>query len=374
MYAIHIALKNYYQENRFWVHVIFVVATLNALRNIGVLYAEDKAHDNAIEWDFYIINEFTGSYTVALLIPLLILFFKRFPLVRLPGMHNLQHSLAYRIICYLLATIAFALLHTTLMYTSRLPFYDWVGITRLDEIFNDLPYRYAMEYFKQFLAFSFIYVGYYAVSYHNYYRDAQIHAAKLSEDLAQSRLKALQMQLHPHFFFNTLNTISSILYDRPADADNLISRLSSFLRKVIDIENKPLHSLKKEVEFIREYGEIMSSRYPDRLSITFNIAPGTEDFMIPSLISQPLLENSIKYGMQDAVALHIDFVTHQSGDHLVLEISDDGRGFNEGSLHTGVGLRNVHQRLQLAFGEEAEMELINSETGGSLVRLIIPKI
>ena len=133
-----------------------------------------------------------------------------------------------------------------------------------------------------------------------YYRESQARAVKeaqLETDLAQARLRTLEAELHPHFLFNTLHAISSLVHTNPDGADRMISRLSDLLRLTFDRSGAPRVSLQEELEFLQKYLEIEQTRFHDRLSVHFDIDPETLDAEVPRLILQPLVENAIKHGV-----------------------------------------------------------------------------
>ncbi len=371
MYGIIKRIIDYYRHNRFYIWIVFAIATINVVRNIGVVVSENLAHGEEVEWRFYLINESTGSYYIALLIPFLIYFFRKYPLLKYQ-VDGPNGRVMQRILLYLLVTIIFGFTHTTLMYLTRIPLYHWANITRLHEIFNDLPYRYLMEYFKQFLSFWIIYIVFWAIEQYQAMKNKELQASKLSEDLMQSKLQTLQMQLHPHFFFNTLNAISSIMYRSPAQADSLISKLSSFLRKAIQLKNKSVHPLEDEMALLSEYRDIMLSRFEDRLSFIFEIGPDTLKANVPALLLQPLLENAVQYGMKSDERLVIELKTQRLKDKIQLTLADNGPGLQEGSLQLGIGLQNTFEKLKLCYGDKYSLEFHDSPSGGLLITIEIP--
>ena len=146
---------------------------------------------------------------------------------------------------------------------------------------NDLPYRYLMEYFKQLVDFWLIYAIFWGVNQYKANKNREIQGLHMQQELVKAQLSSLQMQLHPHFFFNTLNAISSIMYTDPARADRIISRLGGFLRTVLQLTDTPSHSLSDEIALTKQFTQIMEERYPDKLTVTYNIPQKPRAFPSP---------------------------------------------------------------------------------------------
>lgn len=358
-------IANYIKKNKKWILLAFTLGTIQAFLYIGVIVSENLAHNKAIDLPFYLINELTGLYSALLLIPFQLYFFKRYPLN--------QENLLSRIWLYLLGTILYGVTQTSIMYAWRLGIYPLVGITRIDEIFNDLPYRYLMEYFKQFVSFWLIYFIHWSVIQYQNNQKQMVKAAQLQEELVRSQLKSLQMQLQPHFFFNTLNTISSIMYHNPSQADQLISRMSEFLREVIQTKDKPLHSLGEEIDLLKKYTDVMLARYPDKLSIDYQLTDASLTHAIPVLLLQPVLENSIKYSIDHREITEIKVVSSLEKAGLKIQIIDNGPGIEEGNFVIGTGLSSTIARLEKLYDGQDAFAIENQESGGVVVTISIPE-
>lgn len=211
-----------------------------------------------------------------------------------------------------------------------------------------------------------------------YYREVQARAvreAQLQTRLVEARLDALQAELHPHFLFNTLHAISTLVHSNPDAADRMISRLSDLLRLTFDrsgVARIPLHD---ELEFLQKYLEIEQTRFRDRLTVRFEIDPATLDAEVPRLILQPIVENAIKHGLSPRPEPgHIQIASRVEGDRLSLEVRDNGVGLS-GSARTqfrsGVGLANTRDRLECLYGDAQQLDFSES-TGGLTVRITLP--
>jgi sensor histidine kinase YesM len=204
------------------------------------------------------------------------------------------------------------------------------------------------------------------------YRERELRSAQLEGQLAQARLQMLKNQLHPHFLFNTLNAVSELIYDNQEAAELMIANLSDLLRLALDKMHVQEVTLRQELEFLRKYLEIEQMRFDERLRVKMNIAPGTLDSLVPNLILQPLVENSIKHGLSPlADGGTVEISAEKQNGSLCLRVADNGVGLKEKSLPEGVGLSNTRARLKQLYGAEHLFE-ISEFRGGLQVDLQIP--
>lgn len=212
-------------------------------------------------------------------------------------------------------------------------------------------------------------------------RERQLREARLQHLLTEAELKALLAQVNPHFLFNTLNTIMALIGSEPEKAEAMTERLAEVFRYVLARTERHLIPLSEEFEFLRTYLEIEQARFGDRLRVEMAIDPAIAAEPVPSLILQPLVENAIKHGLAPKLRggrLRIRAVDEQRFVRLLVE--DDGVGRREAQApgqplggQSGIGLRNVTERLRTLYGDQAEMT-IHSEVGqGTRVSLLIPK-
>jgi signal transduction histidine kinase len=206
-----------------------------------------------------------------------------------------------------------------------------------------------------------------------YYRESQaraIKAAQLETSLAEARLKTLEAELHPHFLFNTLHAISSLIHSQPEAADRMISRLSDLLRITFARSGAACVPLQEELEFLQKYLEIEQTRFQDRLSVKYEIDSDTLDAEVPRMILQPLVENAIKHGVAPRSGPGtIRISSRREGDALRLEVHDNGVGLSGGArakLHGGVGLSNTRARLECLYGEAYALEFSEADKGLSV--------
>ncbi len=211
----------------------------------------------------------------------------------------------------------------------------------------------------------------------DYYENNVVRAlrtAELEKRLAQAQLQALQMQLNPHFLFNTLHAISSLMHKDVEAADRMIAQLGDLLRYTLESTDTQEVPLKQELDFLERYLEIEQARFGDRLTVRMNIAPDTLTARVPNLILQPLVENAIHHGVEPhAKPGEIELHTWRENGSLHLEVTDNGSGLQGAkSSGTGIGLSNTRARLQQLYGVDQHLDFQNGTKGGLLVRVTIP--
>ena len=208
----------------------------------------------------------------------------------------------------------------------------------------------------------------------------QIKLEEQERLLLHARMEALQNQINPHFLFNTLNSISSLVRFDPDTAREVISKLATILRRLLNSTDSFV-PLREEVEFIDNYLDIEVVRFgKDKLRVVKELAPDSLDVMVPSMLLQPLLENSIKHGLASKVeggSIHLR--SRLSGSGLIIEVEDDGVGIgatqstDAGSTRgAGIGITNISERLQVLYGDAARMTIDSHEGKGTLVRIRLP--
>lgn len=207
-------------------------------------------------------------------------------------------------------------------------------------------------------------------------RERERHAAVLESRLTKARLHGLQMQLNPHFLFNTLNSIASLIHENPRVADEMVASLSEFLRVTLKTSDRAEVALRDELAYLDHYLTIEQIRFGDRLKVEKQIDPATLDLLVPVLILQPLVENAIKHGIEKQIAPGAVRITAaRSGDCLHLQVADNGRGLQHsprGDFNEGVGLTNTRARLNELAGSAAALEVRNSPGGGVVAEIRLP--
>lgn len=247
---------------------------------------------------------------------------------------------------------------------------------------TDVLFRRSALMFVAFLHFDpvfyWIIIGLgYLLQYYQDSRERQLKASQLEAQLAAARLKALEMQLHPHFLFNALNTIAVLVRtDRNAQAVRVVTGLGELLRRALDSAGSQLVPLRDELEFVKRYLEIEQIRFGDRLKVEMSVDPQTTDGCVPHLILQPLVENAIRHGIGARARpgnLWID--ARRRADRLELTVRDDGPGLpgtSNGEHGTGVGLSATRERLEQIYGSDHRFAVRSDARGGVIAAIDIP--
>jgi two-component sensor histidine kinase len=204
-------------------------------------------------------------------------------------------------------------------------------------------------------------------------RQLQAETAQLQARLAESRLSALRSQLNPHFLFNTLNAISSLVEHDPRGVRRMIARLSELLRYTLDAAPEQEIPLSRELELLRRYLDIMQIRFADRLTVAIEASDELQTALVPNLLLQPLVENAIQHGVAQVEDTgRIEVRVRRRGDDLILTVQDNGPGPTATSRNGGVGLRNTVARLEQLYDGRQRFALSRAEHGGALATVVLP--
>jgi signal transduction histidine kinase len=197
-------------------------------------------------------------------------------------------------------------------------------------------------------------------------------AQSLEAQLTEARLEALRMQLNPHFLFNTLHAVSTLVDRDPSGVRRMIARLSELLRHVLDEEAPQEVPLSDELDFLEDYLDIQSIRFQGALDTEIDVPPELRDAQVPNLILQPVVENAIKHGASQVRGVgRIEVRGRREGELLVLTVEDNGPGLSA-AQEDGFGLRNVRARLEGLYGEEQALRLTSTSGEGTRAILELP--
>lgn len=298
----------------------------------------------------------------ALLTPAVFWAARRYPLIR----GSVARHLPIHIAASLLLCVAWAGAGTllSLALLGSTPY----GGGILSWLFTTLPFGVAVYFAVLGVA--------HAAAFFLEARERETQAARLSAQLADTRLGALRMQLQPHFLFNSLNAIAVTVRDRDtATATRLIEQLGDLLRRVMRTDRPPEVTLAEELEFVRQYLAIEEVRFPDRLRPTFEIDAALLRAAVPEFVLQPLVENALRHGLARRVtASLLKIAVRRAGDELELAVTDDGPGpgGTAEEATTGVGLSNLRERLASLYGARARLELVATPEGGAVATVRLP--
>lgn len=316
-------------------------------------------------------------YLYGVAIPVVVVFSSRFPLNNETWKRN--------ILLHLLAAILFTYLHTQLTellarlfigpFVPRPPNMPFRGPLRR-EIGPGLFIYIIRTFSLSFLFYWFIASASHVFDYYKKLRARELQATQLQSQLASAQLQALKNQLHPHFLFNTLNTISSLVYQDARAADKMIRQLSDLLRMTLTNANVQEVTLREELDFLDTYLEIMQTRYRKRLHVSQEIADEALNALAPNLAIQLLVENAIKHSVEKTAGEgHIRICAKKIDKKVQIKIIDNGPGLQESveeAMQKGMGLRNTVKRLQQLYGERYRLEFENLDEGGLKVVLEVP--
>jgi two-component system LytT family sensor kinase len=208
-------------------------------------------------------------------------------------------------------------------------------------------------------------------------QERERRAIELEAHLAQAKLQALRMQINPHFLFNTLNAISTLVHTSPHTADEMITDLSELFRASLESSDDQEITLARELELLRRYLAIEQHRFGPRLQVDQNIDPEILNAFVPTLILQPIVENAIRHGIEpQADTGRIAIQARRDGEQIKLSVSDNGKKAFDASImerkRNGIGLANTRARLQQLYGKEQSFSVGNSTLGGWMVEIKIP--
>ena len=347
--------------------IIFGGWTLFGLFLASQLFIAHYRHDLPVTWYKVISLELGYAYLWACLTPLILLLAQRFPVER---RHWVRNFLVH-IFASFLTGIATRILHDIAYWRfladTKRPF----SITGL--LLNVyLIIDYGMMIYWLILLISYVF------NYYQRYREGESKSAQLEAQLAKAQLHALKMQLHPHFLFNTLHSISALLYKNVSAADTMIARLGDFLRITLENSGSQKVSLQQELEFLKCYLAIERMRFQDRLTVCLDIDPKTLAMQVPNLILQPIVENAIRHGIAPrSCPGRIEIHAKQIDGFLQVQVTDNGPGLplngnSRNLFKKGLGLANTQARLQQIYGSAHRLDFDNAPVGGLIVTLEFP--
>jgi two-component system, LytTR family, sensor kinase len=299
-------------------------------------------------------------YIPALLAPVIMAFALRHPFDRIRWPRQLA--------LHLTGALAYSVVHTTIMMTVRallligqpLP-PDYPGFRN----YTLLAYLTQLDWLL--MTYLFLIGLAWALAYRHESEERALNTSQLETRLVEAQLQALQRQLHPHFLFNTLNTVSGLIRTDPDGADKMIDRLGDLLRMTLHKSGIQEVSLKEELDVLDKYVEIERTRFGNRLTIDMQVQPETLDAQVPSLVLQPLVENAIRHGIApNARPGRIAVSAERDNDDLVLQVLDNGDGLPPDrlmALNRGVGLDNTRARLGHLYRDRFEFSFSNLDRG-----------
>lgn len=315
-------------------------------------YLDFVSRNLDISWKVPFIEELTGVFAALVVVG--------------AAVRMVSSKWARNVPVHIAVLIAASLVHTSLNWGLRLVIFPLAGMGRYN--YGAMPVRYFMEFPSDVICYAI------AVSVTILYQ-RRMRAAQLEKTLAQAQLQNLRLQLNPHFLFNTLNTISSVMYEDVRAADRMIARLSDLLRSTLEQGNEQEVTLEREIEFLRLYVETMKARFEERLEVNVDAGLDTRGAMVPPLVLQPLVENSIRHGADDRSKVRVEVSAARKNGSLLLQVRDHGSGLagsQDAALVGGIGLSNTAERLERLYGGTHRLNLRNADDGGLIVTVQVP--
>ncbi len=308
----------------------------------------------------------------ALVTPLVFLLARIFPIERNSIWKNISLHLLFSIVLGLIVRVVFLLLQVSI--PGLRPYKPMTMERATSDIVNTLDYQ-AMVYWVMLAIHQ-------AALYYRKYQEGKLRSSQLETQLVQAQLSGLRMQLQPHFLFNTLHAINSLMYENKDRASEMIVRLSEFLRLSLDNTGEQEVALGREIDFIERYLEIERARFEERLNVEYQLDPAAFDYLVPNLLLQPLVENAIKHGIARIAGGGVLRISvNIRNESLLICVANSGpflssdplRGPNENLIaKCGIGLTNSSARLKALYGEAHTFELRNWHEGGVEALISIP--
>jgi len=358
-------------EQRRWRWGLFVGGWMGlGLLSVAPLYlslaAEHEGPRSAFPWS-QLVSQLLDWYLWLLVLPLIWWIARHFPFDR----KGFPRWLVINLVLGLVVASLYGLLSLVknMLITN-------IGVDDLFSLGVLRAWRsYLLASIEFFLVVYFaIVAGMHAVRYYQKYHARELRTSQLKMQLAEAKLEALHMQLHPHFLFNTLNAISALMRRDVDAADGMISRLSELLRLSLDHDELHVVPLREELDFLERYIGIELVRFRDRLRVEIAIDPACLEAQVPKLILQPLVENAIRHGIAHrASGGRVVVRGSRDGERLCLRVMDDGPGLPAGKqLREGVGLSNTRARLEQLYATAYRFLPGNAPCGGFETALEIP--
>jgi hypothetical protein len=328
---------------------------------LGLLSASQSAvgwgvQGRSVDWGWLLTDRLTDWYTCAIFTPLFFWLARRYPIDRDRWIRNVPIHLLAAALC---TPMKFAL--------ER-----WVLVDLAGHSLPPFGQILARSFISENIAFWCVILGVHAIEFHQRAREREVLTARLQARLSEAQLDALTSRLHPHFLFNTLQGISTLVYRDPAGADAMLGHLSTLLRRALTRGQGYEVTLSEELALLEEYLAIVQVRFGDRVAIVRETDPTALTGLVPQLLLQPLVENAIEHGIaRRAGAGRIGIQVSREGERLRVAVSDDGPGLAR-PAPDGVGLGSTRLRLGELYGDRGSLALTPGVAGGLVATVTLP--
>jgi two-component sensor histidine kinase len=333
-----------------WTLVVSLYALNNGLARI--------AADQPPEWIRLLWGSAANWYTVAVFTPVFLWLPRRFPLT---GERWLRTVAVYLVALSILVVLRYAL-----YVPVRQLFFPLEGLT--------FVHLLRKSFLVELVSLAGVLAVAQALEYRRGLRERELRASQLEARLSQAQLEVLRSELQPHFFFNALHSISTLMHENVEAADEMLTQLADLLRLSMEHRSAQEVPLREELEVLEHYLNIMRIRFGDRLSLQVDADPALLEEKVPLFMLQPLVENAIEHGIaKRGGAGRISIEARAEDTRLKLRVSDDGAGLRSASVREGIGLSNTRLRLQQLYGGAAELVIRNGAESGTVVELRLPR-
>ena len=337
---------------------------------IGVFFcSQDIARNtyfgDVTPWWRTALSWLVGVWVTAALTPAVLALAERFPLGR---KHGLRHAALHVVLSAVFAAIVIV---ATAAFSSASGVMGPLQPASFRQAFS---LELVLSGHNNVVSYWAIVGVAHALRYYRRLRERERQTLRLEAELARAQLAALKMQIQPHFLFNTLNAITTLVRQgRAAEADETLGKLAELLRCVLEDASAPQVPLRRELEYVRLYLAIEQLRYGDRLVVETAAAPGTLDAQVPPLGLQPLVENAVRHGVgKSASPVTIRIAARRVSGALELEVTDDGPGMTGAKSTSGIGLDNTRARIATLYGDAGKLVVGPHEPRGVTVTMVLP--
>lgn len=366
------AIRRYFASSPVPIGTVFVAAAmLSTLYVFTSFIGRTQIGMNPKNFDWWLQAPipFMNFFTWALLLPLVYRWSHRWSLKDRPVWRPIFAHFALGLVLCTFHEVWTNVLYMTLLdQVGRIP---W-SPDQLGDVLLSIP----SAVLQRFMEYWLLLVLLMYVDTQKQIREERTRVLKLQNELQATQLLSLKKQLQPHFLFNTLNTVSALMDVDVKSARTVLSRLGQLLRSTLDEEQREKVNLLREVDHVGDYLGIESIRFKDRLQVHYDIAGDCHDALVPGMVLQPLVENSIKHGLDGSEGqVNIAIDAQRSNGSLLLRVGDNGSGCPDvpGALAKGgIGLRNVQERISLLYGDKGRVAVTSSSGQGFTVAISIP--
>lgn len=319
-------------------------------------------------WEELFIDYFYTDYITIIIFTLIVIYSsdlmikKNLPWLKIIFIH-LSINVFIGFTIYYISTIFF-------IFLRLCPISDLNPIIYINKIINNIDFIFLMNLGMMLIVYFYF--------YSKKAKENEIEKKNLESQLMLAKLNLIKSNLQPHFLFNTLNSISSLIYIDKKIAQNTLADLSDLLRILLRVKDENLITLKQELFMLSKYNNIMKVRFSDNFYFKKDINPGLENCKIPSFILQPIIENSIKYGYsQNHVNLNINLTVRKINNHLSITICNNGKALDKkySKIKKGFGINSTVERLETLFNNNFSFKMYNKKNdSGVITTIIIPYI